>query len=139
MSGTFFHATELPAALSQSFRNGVEKSSISSIRIYAAIIPHRYMDQLFKFCKKYEELASVERGWKEQIPGGLARGKKPRDFSKKQLAKGLKVEMEHTDDPHKALEIAMDHLMEDSKYYNKLEKMESEFEDDDEKKKKEKK
>jgi len=41
---------------------------------------------------------------------------------KKQLNKGIKVEMEHTDDKTKAKEIALDHLFEDPNYYDKLEK-----------------
>jgi hypothetical protein len=44
---------------------------------------------------------------------------------KKQLNKGIKVEMEHTDDRGKAKEIAMDHLFEDPKYYDKLQKIET--------------
>ena len=44
---------------------------------------------------------------------------------KKQLNKGVKVEMEHTNDKKRANEIAMDHLFEDPKYYDKLEKIES--------------
>lgn len=44
---------------------------------------------------------------------------------KKELEKGLKVEMEHTDKKNKATEIAMDHLFEDPKYYTKLKKMET--------------
>jgi 8-oxo-dGTP pyrophosphatase MutT (NUDIX family) len=43
---------------------------------------------------------------------------------KEQLKKGMKVEREHTNDPKKAREIAMDHLMENSKYYDKLETIE---------------
>jgi len=43
---------------------------------------------------------------------------------KKQLNKGIKVEMEHTKDKGQAKEIAMDHLFEDPKYYDKLEKIE---------------
>jgi len=39
---------------------------------------------------------------------------------------GVKVEMEHTDDPEVAIEIAMDHLVEIPDYYTRLEKMESE-------------
>ena len=53
----------------------------------------------------------------DMIHGGLADEKKPSDFSKEQLAKGIKVEMEHTDDPLIAIEIAMDHLTEDPEYY----------------------
>lgn len=46
------------------------------------------------------------------------------DFLKKQLQKGMKVEMEHTKSKQKAKEIAMDHLYEDPKYYDKLKKIE---------------
>lgn len=60
----------------------------------------------------------------DRIPGGLADKKKPQDFDPDQLKKGIKVEMEHTEDPAKAEEIAMDHLTEDPKYYDKLEKIE---------------
>jgi hypothetical protein len=44
---------------------------------------------------------------------------------KNQLNKGMKVEMEHTKDKTKAKEIAMDHLFEDPKYYDKLQKIEN--------------
>jgi|688.fasta_scaffold40193_4 hypothetical protein len=43
---------------------------------------------------------------------------------KKQFNKGIKVEMEHTNDKEKAKEIVMDHLFEDPNYYDKLEKIE---------------
>jgi hypothetical protein len=42
----------------------------------------------------------------------------------KQLEKGIKVEMEHTSDAKVAREIAMDHIWEDQKYYDKLETVE---------------
>ena len=37
-----------------------------------------------------------------------------------QIKKGIEVEMEHTDDKRTALKIALDHLKEDPKYYDKL-------------------
>lgn len=43
-----------------------------------------------------------------------------------QLTKGIKVEMEHTTDKDTAREIALDHIKEDPKYYDKLEKAELE-------------
>jgi len=61
---------------------------------------------------------------KDKIPGGLGDKKSPKDFDPKQLAKGKKIEMEHTDDPQLAEEISRDHLTEDSAYYTKLEKIE---------------
>lgn len=57
----------------------------------------------------------------DALKGGLADNSK-KVFDKKQLAKGRKVEMEHTNDPQIAEEIARDHLTEDPKYYIKLEK-----------------
>lgn len=68
----------------------------------------------------------TDNTWEDEMSGGLADKKKPSDFDKKSLEKGMRVEMEHTDDPKVALEIAMDHLTEDSKYYDKLEVMEEE-------------
>ena len=41
-----------------------------------------------------------------------------------QLAKGIKIEKEHTDDPKVAEKIAKDHLDEIPDYYTRLEKME---------------
>lgn len=41
-----------------------------------------------------------------------------------QIKKGLNVEMEHTNDKEKALEIVMDHLTEFPDYYDRLNKME---------------
>jgi Protein of unknown function (DUF5661) len=61
------------------------------------------------------------------LPGGLADKDKESDFDPKQLAKGIKVEIEHTNDPNLAKEIAMDHLHEDKDYYDKLEIMEKDF------------
>ena len=46
------------------------------------------------------------------------------EFDPKQLQMGLKVEMEHTDDPAIALAIVKDHLVEISNYYTWLERME---------------
>jgi hypothetical protein len=63
----------------------------------------------------------------DQLPGGMADKKSPEDFDAKQLAKGTKVESEHVGtDKAKAQEIAMDHLVEDPRYYDKLETIEGE-------------
>ena len=74
-----------------------------------------------------------------KIKGGLADKMSVEDIAKKhnvevshiksQIRMGLKVEMEHTDDPRKALEIAMDHMVESPDYYTKLKEMEESFED----------
>jgi len=48
------------------------------------------------------------------------------DESEDQLEKGIKVEMEHTDDLQVAEKIAKDHLEEHADYYDRLEEMEKE-------------
>jgi hypothetical protein len=55
---------------------------------------------------------------------GLARraGKKPSDFNQRELAKGTRIEMEHTTRKSVARQIAMDHLTEDPRYYAKMKK-----------------
>lgn len=45
------------------------------------------------------------------------------DILKKELKKGTDVEMEHTSSKEEAKKIAMDHLVEDPKYYTKIKKM----------------
>jgi hypothetical protein len=49
----------------------------------------------------------------------------PSDFDPAALAEGTEHEMEHTDDPLIAQEIAMDHLFEDPEYYQKLKLIEN--------------
>jgi len=79
----------------------------------------------------------------EKLKGGVSDGKTLEDIAKKhnkkgdyqindmvsslkkQLHKGVKIEMEHTNDKDGATEIAMDHLWEDPNYYMKLNKIEA--------------
>lgn len=73
---------------------------------------------------------------KEKLKGGLADKKTLKQIADKhkvseedikdQLKAGIKVELEHTDDPKKAVEIASDHLWEIPDYYTRLDEMERE-------------
>lgn len=54
------------------------------------------------------------------LPGGKGDDRSPSEFDPGELAMGIKHEMEHTDDPRKALEIAIDHLSENPRYYSDL-------------------
>jgi hypothetical protein len=75
---------------------------------------------------------------KDKIPGGLTDKLTIADVAKKhkmtvaeiqkELDAGIKVEMEHTDSKEKAEEIALDHLLELSDYYKRLDKMEKDAE-----------
>jgi len=60
----------------------------------------------------------------ERIIGGRANGKPDSDFDAKEIAKGMKVEREHSPDPEIQKEIAKDHLTESPRYYIELDKME---------------
>jgi hypothetical protein len=64
-----------------------------------------------------EKIAQDKEEAGEMIPGGKGEGKSPLEFTPDQILKGMRVEMEHTDDPMVSLEIALDHLTEDPEYY----------------------
>jgi hypothetical protein len=57
--------------------------------------------------------------------GGRADGRPDSAFPPEALAKGMKVESQHTKDKSVQKEIAKDHLTEDKNYYSKLKVMES--------------
>lgn len=94
----------------------------------------KFYEKVKKDTQKSEE-SDIEKA-KDQIKGGLADKLSIEQIAdkhgvsvksiKKQIKKGIKVEMEHTDDPKKAKEISKDHLTEDPKYYTRLAKMEDE-------------
>ena len=69
----------------------------------------------------------------DKIQGGLADDDQPDEFDVDQLLMGLEVELEHTDDPMVALEIAMDHLAEIPDYYARLKSMEADAKGEGEK------
>ena len=52
------------------------------------------------------------------------------NFDPKELAKGIKTESEHTDDPEIAKAICKDHLSEIPDYYTRLEAMEASAKED---------
>ncbi len=61
---------------------------------------------------------------KDLIPGGIGDYANISELKPDQIGLGLNVELEHTDNPAIALEIAKDHLTEDPEYYTKLKKIE---------------
>lgn len=95
------------------------------ISLKNGVLPPKY----FKLVEnKKEGNLKISKRTKDMIGGGLADKKKDEEFDPKQLRKGIKVEMEHTNDPMLAKEIATDHLVEYPYYYDALEKMEKELE-----------
>lgn len=81
-----------------------------------------------KWYRRVHGIAPTVRGPKiirdlDGFPNGKAKGKRVADFDIEQLRRGAAVEREHTSDPKIAQRIAMDHLVEDPRYYEKLAKI----------------
>jgi hypothetical protein len=66
--------------------------------------------------------AEILKGGKGDNPSGSFKEWLSSKEGQAELAKGIKVESEHANDKRIAKEIATDHLKEDKKYYEKLEK-----------------
>ena len=63
--------------------------------------------------------------YEDLLPGGRADGRPDSDFDPIQLKKGIAHELEHTDDPRVAKEVAKDHLAEVPDYYDMLDRAEA--------------
>jgi hypothetical protein len=88
--------------------------------------------------KNKRKLAFESEEYEEKLKGGYADNMTPEDIAEKhgvdvdkiykQLEKGIKIEMEHTNSKDVAREIALDHLFENPDYYDDLERIENEEE-----------
>lgn len=74
--------------------------------------------------KKIDRYARANKDTKDQMMIGKHNDTPDEDFDQDQLAKGISVEMEHTDNEDIAKAIAKDHLSEMPDYYAKLEAIE---------------
>lgn len=101
-SGKEINSSYIPEADDAKDENGEEEIDIDNIDVENG---------------EEETETEIENGEEEEIVGGLADEKAPDEFNPEQILLGMEVEMEHTDDPKEALEIAMDHLVEDPEYY----------------------
>ncbi len=75
--------------------------------------------------KRQRAVAVANWHAKDRLPGGLGDRTRPEDVDPDELADGIRVEMEHTDDPALAMEIALDHLTENPHYYTHLREVEN--------------
>jgi len=128
---TFFTKTKNEARLKE--LESVKDDQVALIKLY-----NRFKSNLPVSVNELKQIIKEQilNEIKDKVPGGLAKGKTIEDIAKEhesrgpynkvlsyvkqQLQKGIKVEMEHTTDLGIAEEIAMDHLWEDPKYYEKL-------------------
>jgi hypothetical protein len=81
--------------------------------------PHTLEEQV------YQLVGNKMKTGADKVPGGIADKKTNTDFNAHQIAMGRKVELEHTDSPTIAEEIARDHLEEFPNYYTALDEMEN--------------
>ena len=102
----------------------------AKIRAFVRKTPNLSDDKFHDFAERLgvnvHQAEEVVYHMARALHGGEAEKKKGVKFDPKQMAKGRKVEMEHTKDPHVAKEITRDHLAEIPDYYTRLHKMESE-------------
>jgi len=64
----------------------------------------------------------ILREKQQKLKGGVGDKRSLSEFDPQEVKKGLKAEMEHTNDKDVASEIVADHLAEDPHYYTKLDK-----------------
>lgn len=103
-----------------SFKNNLDKA-FSTITLNTST-----MGDHMKYKQGFKE-EKLDGGRADKMSLGDIATKFKVDITKltKQFIQGVKVEMEHSDNKQIAKEIAMDHLSEDPKYYEKLKKIEN--------------
>lgn len=108
-------------------QKGINKNNISE-KDYFKIVKLKALEAFKNYLtslneendKKEIDLDKLDKKKKKQgevLKGGKGDGKSLKEFDPEQIKLGLKVEMEHTDDPLLAIEIVLDHLSEDNTYY----------------------
>ena len=129
---------ELEAVLSE--KEGKKDACYRKVKSRYDVWPSAYASGALVKCRKVGAANWGNSTNEDLIPGGLGdKLKGSMEEQHKQLAKmhdvsvqdidaqvqkGIKVEMEHTDSEDIAHEIAMEHVYEDPKYYDKLSKIE---------------
>ena len=88
----------------------ISDSDVHALAEKLQISPDKMEDQIYNILRSF-------------LSGGMSQGK-IEDVDTDELAMGIKVESEHTDDPVLQEKIARDHLKEDGKYYTKLKEIE---------------
>jgi hypothetical protein len=122
-----WHSGKNDRAIEKAFKEGIEPSSMAERLIDSYI---NMGDDMFDdMIKKSEDELGPDKYKFDDFEGGLSEGRKkkepkqplhPNQIHPGELRMGIRVEMEHTDDPKKAEKIALDHLAENPYYYTAL-------------------
>lgn len=105
---------EMSAIVDDTVENGFMKTISQTIESKPDDMP---LDPNFNM--NAEMVDYLMKKYEGRYIAGIKESKVNKEFMS-QIKKGIEVEMEHTDDPKIALKIALDHIKEDPKYYDKL-------------------
>ena len=95
--------------------------------------PHEVEEVVYSLTTRYVKKSAItascgdELEYKLKKQGKYVEGKTKLNPDPKEVAIGMKVETEHTNDKATAKQITLDHLVEDSKYYTHLKEMEKKY------------
>lgn len=136
---------ELQAVLDEQEKKAKKDACYRKVRARYDVWPSAYASGALVKCRKVGAENWGNSTNEDLIPGGLGdklKGSMEEQHKQladmhgvsveeinKQVQKGIKVEMEHTDNEDIAHEIAMEHVYEDPKYYDKLASIEEVYSD----------
>jgi hypothetical protein len=127
------YTTDILKSMAKKMKDAPNKNSDMYERGYQCAQKFTYIPDFKTPQEKIDFEAGLKEGYKDKAQDSnseLTIGKHDdvpdSEFDKDELAKGIKVEMEHTNDPEVAKSIARDHLSEIKDYYTRLLKMEAE-------------
>jgi hypothetical protein len=124
-----WHSGKNDGAIEKAFKDGDEPSVVAERLIDSYI---NMDDDMFDdMIQRSEDELGPDKYKFDDFEGGLSEAKKkkakkeekpynPNAIHPSELRMGIRVEMEHTDDPKKAEKIALDHLAENPYYYTAL-------------------
>jgi hypothetical protein len=109
---------EQPKQYSGKFQDlEIDEDAMKTIDSLPSEEPEESKPESDDFDMSGENTQEPEQSAGDTLQGGLGDNVSNTEFNGEQIRKGLKVEMEHTDDPMVALDIVYDHLTEDPMYY----------------------
>lgn len=111
-----------------------ERKFLEYLKDYSGLIKSAESNKKNKFDTYREKLLEVYdidiNDFQVKDEGGKVKPGEVTDYDLDQLVMGVEVELEHTDDKMRALQIAMEHLEEISTYYTHLKEMEDKYGDE---------
>jgi len=102
------------------------EKALAALKTQATVLQRAADEDQMRHISELKRQAEKYRAFFKEGYAGKA-GTRASSVDAKQLAMGIKVEMEHTNDKKIAEKIALDHLTEDPLYYTHLDEMERKY------------